>query len=70
VSSAIPGHPANPDTPVESVEALIPPVVYPAPIPQPHPINIDDLANTSVPGEIVETPGEVPTSEVDHIDAE
>lgn len=61
VTSAIPGHPANPATPkdeVKQVEALMPPVVFPPPTPKPHPINIDDLAepSTSVPGELVEEP--------------
>jgi hypothetical protein len=58
VTSAIPGHPANPDTPKE---ALLAPVVYPAPSNTPDDSEDDQLAHifAKVPGELVETPGEV-----------
>jgi hypothetical protein len=55
VSALLPGHPDNPDTPkaeaagIGAPEALLPPVVYPPPVPQPHPINIDDVAQIEPP---------------------
>jgi hypothetical protein len=59
VTSAIPGHPANPNTPKE---ALLAPVVFPPPSNTPDDSEDDQLARTQygkVPGELVETPGEV-----------
>jgi len=58
VTSAIPGHPANPATPAveEPVEALIPPVIFPAPVvpSTPDDSEDDELSHTS--GEVIETP--------------
>jgi len=63
ITSAIPGHPANPATPAaeapaEPVAALIPPVIFPAPVvpSTPDDSEDDELSHTS--GEVIETPAE------------
>jgi len=69
VSSAIPGHPDSlvktavlQASPVATVEALMPPVVFPPPTPKPVIPNINDLAKPAIPGEIVDVPGDIPES--------